>query len=126
METITVKTVTIGNRQNRDLLGHAILECIGSDANAKAIIASMKGEKPNQYMEVEFKINGIEVCFSTFINHLDSEVDRMIKQEAYAKIKEDLGGLDDKLYETTKDIDEAIRSIVKNKLGIELREDDDR
>ena len=110
-ERIFVKDI-VGRGYNEDnLLSHAILECCN-----KKVLADLKGEEGNKYIEVDFKINGIPVKLGDFLQHLDDQLDRMIEEKARDMV---ICKLDD-VTETLYEVEQAVKRIVGDRLNITI------
>ena len=123
MEKIFVKDV-IGRDTEKSLLSHAILQCCN-----KEVLESIKGdprkspEEDERYIEVDFKMNGITVKLSEFLNHLEKQLDEMIKKEARDVILSKLNDVVNALAEIEHEAVGAIKKVVKNRLGVNIPEE---
>lgn len=99
-------------------LAHAILECVNKD-----ILVNSKGSEKNQYLEVEFKINGAEVKFSNFIEELGKQWEQMVKDEASDMVKERISKFYESINNTSSQIKRAMLRIAKEN-DIKISEED--
>jgi hypothetical protein len=101
------------------LLDHAILQSIGVNKDSNKVFEKMgKDDKGQKYMTVYFSINGVEIHFSSFMAEFESQLDRMIKEEAANMIAKHLHDVS----ATTDALNKAIADITFKKLGIHLSE----
>lgn len=123
MEKIFIKDV-IGHFKEKTLLSHAILQCC-----TDKVLANIKGgpkkspEEDERYIEVNFKMNGITVSFSKFLKELDSQLDRMLKEEARDIVLSKLNDVTNALSEIESEVEGAIKKIVKDRLDVTIPEE---
>lgn len=112
-------TQVIDSDTRNSYLSHAILG--GVDKNI--IDLSKCEDDDSKYLEVEFKINGVEIKFSKFIEEVGKQWNRMVREEAAEVIENKISGFDNRIHETCEEIVNAMIRIAKRK-GIEVREED--
>lgn len=123
MEKILVTDI-ITRGVSKTLLSHAILQCCTPE-----VLANMKGsagktlEKDTRYIEVYFEMGGVPVKLSEFLNHLESELDRMIKEEARDIVLTQLNDITATLDELEQETENVIKRIVKERLNVTISDE---
>jgi hypothetical protein len=92
------------------LLSHMVLHNLEISI-AKKIAKEGKTESGIE-CDVKLTVNGIEIDLESFIEHWQSQVHRMIKEEAIELVKEKFADLNDMLY----DLEERIKPEIENRL----------
>ncbi len=122
-EKIYIKQV-IGRGDEATLLSHAILNSVTNDVLGS--IRGKAGKKPEddkRWIDVELKMNGFPVKLSAFMEHLDSEIDRMIKGEAKNIVLEALADTTDTLSDIMAQAGDVIKDIVRKRLSVTISDD---
>ncbi|KKK71992.1 hypothetical protein LCGC14_2908370 [marine sediment metagenome] len=123
MEKILVKDV-IGDHDREHYLSHVILQCCTNE-----VLAGIKGKsgkepsKDKRWIEVEFKLNGVEVKLSKFLNLLESQLDRMIKEEARDIVLNKLTDVTNAIAEISSEAEGVIKRIIKDRLDVTIPEE---
>lgn len=118
MEKILVKKIL---EEKETLLDHAILHCCNDEVLAK--IQGKPGKIPEEdgrWIEVEFKMNGVDVSISSFLNHLEGQLDEMIKEKAMEIVLEQLSDVT----QTLGDIETVVKRIIKKRLNIRIPDEE--
>jgi len=125
MEKIFVKEV-VGRGSEKSLLSHAILHCCN-----KKVMDNIKGsagktpEEDARWIEVDFKMNGVPVKLSGFLTELESQLDRMIKEEAGDIVLTKLSDVSVTLDKIEREVESTVKRIVGDRLGIDIAEEEE-
>ncbi len=111
-------------KHDRKFLGWALINMM-TDASTnkgldfgKVFITRPQGSP----LDVEIKINDVEVSFIDFMNGIEQQHRRMINEKALELIKEKFDGLDELNNSISTMVKDFIRN-TRNKLGLEQEED---
>lgn len=89
-------------RDERSLLGHIVLEGVVSHASIiEAIVRDNEAE-------VILTVNGMETDLRAFVNHWQSQVERMIKEEAVKIVEEKFYAVRDKMFDFERALERSI------------------
>lgn len=97
---------------SNNLLASVILHCTTRD-----IIERSKeddGKKDNKYIEVDLRLNGVEVSFVSYLTYLDSIMDKMVTDKAKELIRNEVWDLTDTINDLRQGIKEAILDKVRD------------
>lgn len=68
-------------------------------------LAKSRNEDGDLILEVEVKINGVDVPFDSFIKHLETQFGEIVDEHAKELVKERLNNVNDALYELQRAIE---------------------
>ena len=101
------------NVSSDDLIAHFILHTMGPLFQGKSPIP-FKAEEG--VLEIEVKLNGLEVDPKTFFDHLSRECERWADERAEEKLEEPLGPLYRSLDELRDKVEAAVKDAVRQHL----------
>ncbi len=97
----------------------ALIAAITPKPAGDAVVAA---HVPGEPIEVELRVCGVEVKFSTIIKRLMEQFDRMMHEKAIELLQERASGIEAASARAKKVIDEAVATLAKD-LGVPLPED---
>jgi hypothetical protein len=115
MESIAIKDLTDSYRSDRGTHPHswlasAIFNTLGD--HSKEVFP--ESEVPPTHIQVELKLNGVEVELSHFINHLHQQYDRMVRAAAVELLKDKMG----KTLDAVSKMEETVLRLAKDEFNM--------
>lgn len=109
MKTILMKITTTEIVDNKSLIGHIILSGIGTHPSIMESVAR------DREADVKLTVNGAEIDIQSFMDHWQSQVERMIREEAMKLVEDKFNDVSDKMREFSNALSDSLDCLYHNK-----------